>query len=77
MKIGNSVTILIDDSICPLCQSNNQCGIDSKSPCWCTKEGIPRELISQVPTELKNKACICQACINKFKFDKDLFKEIS
>jgi hypothetical protein len=71
------VAKLIDDSICPLCQSNNQCGIDENTPCWCINATISKELISQIPTDLKDKSCICQLCITKFKGDNDLIKEIT
>jgi hypothetical protein len=30
---------------------------------------IPDELIAQVPADLKNKACICRACVMKFHRD--------
>lgn len=56
----------IDETICPLCQLENSCGVDNEQPCWCTKTKVPETLIKQVPEELQKKACICQQCINKF-----------
>lgn len=66
--------MLIDDTLCPLCQAKNQCGINQYGKkdnelCWCTKEKIPEALISQVPAESLHKSCICQACIQKFNLD--------
>lgn len=59
----------MDSSFCPLCQAKNQCGIKGSEPCWCTKEKVPEALIAQVPDESLNKACVCQACIQKFNID--------
>lgn len=53
---------------CPLCQANNKCGVNDKEPCWCMKEKIPTELIEKVPSLARNKACICQACVEKYHF---------
>jgi hypothetical protein len=60
------MTKSFDGTVCPLCQANNKCGVNGKEPCWCAKEKVPAALISQVPDELLNKSCICQACIEKF-----------
>jgi len=59
----------INESQCPLCQSNNFCGVDDEAGCWCTKEKVPQALIEQVPPHLTRKACICQKCIKKYHFD--------
>jgi hypothetical protein len=59
----------INDTICPLCQANNNCGINSNEPCWCTEQKVPKELIAQVQNELINKCCICKVCIQKFNLD--------
>lgn len=56
----------IDDTLCPLCQLTNHCGVNNEEPCWCTQTKVPEKLIEQVPEHLQNKACICQQCINKF-----------
>ncbi|MGB1201111.1 cysteine-rich CWC family protein [Cognaticolwellia aestuarii] len=60
------MTTVINDSICPLCQANNFCGIKSTEPCWCVESDIQPGLLKQVPAELSRKSCICQKCIDKF-----------
>jgi hypothetical protein len=60
----------VDDTRCPLCGQANDCQLSSsagwKGPCWCAKVEIPRELIAQVPLELRNRACICRACVESY-----------
>jgi hypothetical protein len=56
----------IDPSICPLCQQYNRCDVVSALGCWCMKTTIPQELIARVPVVVKNKSCICNACIEAF-----------
>lgn len=60
------VTMPNNEFICPLCQQSNRCGINSSEPCWCFSSKIPEDLIKQVPTEYKNKSCICKCCVDKF-----------
>ena len=64
----------IDDTLCPLCQSKNLCGVNGEVPCWCMNEHVPKLLIEKAPQSSRNKACICQGCIKQFK--DDLVKEI-
>lgn len=55
---------------CPICKESNQCGNLAGLPageCWCSKEAFPQTIFEQIPSELKGKACICQACLNKHK----------
>ena len=59
----------VDSTICPLCQANNNCGVNGAEPCWCTKEKVPEALILKVPSESLHKSCICQACIQTFNLD--------
>ena len=58
-----------DPSVCPLCQRPNQCRLCTdttyKGPCWCERVEIPAALLARVPAELRNRACICQDCIEK------------
>jgi hypothetical protein len=58
-----------DPAKCPLCGQTNQCQLCTdhayKGPCWCAKVKISQELLDQIPTDLKNKACICKACVEK------------
>lgn len=63
------MTAPVDSTICPLCQTKNQCGVNGITPCWCTKEKVPEALMSQISDESLNKSCICQACIQKFNVD--------
>ena len=57
----------LDETRCPLCGQANDCQLSStagwKGPCWCAKMEVPRELIAQIPVELRNRACICRDCI--------------
>jgi hypothetical protein len=53
----------IDDSICPLCKSENSCAVNSLSACWCMVAEVPAALLAQLPDKQRNKSCICQACI--------------
>jgi len=61
------MTNTIDDTICPLCQSSNHCGVNDDAPCWCNEVKIPPKLIAQVPEQLQKKSCICQKCAEKFQ----------
>lgn len=56
----------IEQSLCPLCQQNNFCGVNGDEPCWCVTSDIKRDLLAQVPVELSGKSCVCQQCIDKF-----------
>jgi len=55
---------------CPLCHQPNDCVLCTetgyKAPCWCAKIKIPEELIAQISPDLRNKACICRACVTSF-----------
>ena len=59
-----------DTNLCPLCGSPNDCQLCTpnayKGPCWCDGVEIPETLIAQVPTELRNKTCICRECVMQF-----------
>ena len=35
-------------------------------PCWCASEKIPADLLARVPDSLRNRACLCRACVEKF-----------
>jgi len=64
---------IIDDSICPFCQSKNQCKAHAKEPCWCNHVSVPQALLDLLATETKGKACICLECIQAFKKQPDDF----
>jgi len=57
--------------LCPLCGGLNDCQLCSappaKAPCWCTQVEIPAALIARVPENLRNRACICRPCVEKFQ----------
>ena len=54
---------------CPLCGGPNDCAPAGCGrfdvDCWCTQASFPAELLAQVPAELRDKACICPACVAK------------
>jgi len=56
--------------LCPLCGGANDCQLCTpdayNGPCWCTRVKIPETLIAKVPTELRNKRCICRECVIQF-----------
>jgi hypothetical protein len=60
-----------DAGRCPLCGQPNGCQLctvaDYKGSCWCAKVEISEALLAQVPAELRNRACICRACIESFR----------
>ena len=60
---------------CPLCGAANECQLCSphvfKGQCWCAHEEIPSELLARVPENLRNRACICKLCVEKFRREKN------
>ncbi|QGQ98080.1 hypothetical protein EHS13_25930 [Paenibacillus psychroresistens] len=55
---------------CPICNKDSQCGVEAGQTieaCWCSKAVFPQEIFDQIPLDLKGKACICKACLDKFK----------
>ena len=68
-----TATKAFDAGQCPLCGQANACQLCTvaayKGPCWCAQVKIPDQLIAQVPAELRNKACLCRACVMKFHRD--------
>jgi hypothetical protein len=66
---------LINDQVCPFCQTENNCRAGSHVGCWCVDIQIPAQMLKLLPTELKNKSCICAGCIEKFNRDADAFKQ--
>jgi prepilin-type N-terminal cleavage/methylation domain-containing protein/prepilin-type processing-associated H-X9-DG protein len=56
---------------CPLCGGANNCQLCSpaayKGSCWCARVEIPGELLARVPENFRNRACICQKCVEKFQ----------
>ncbi|MDC9724744.1 MAG: cysteine-rich CWC family protein [Gammaproteobacteria bacterium] len=56
--------MIVDERLCPLCQSQNACMANTS--CWCNNQKVPQELRDLLPEEQKNKACICNKCITAF-----------
>ena len=56
---------------CPLCGAANGCQLCSpvtyKGSCWCVTVEMPEPLLARVPEPLRNRACICQNCVEKFQ----------
>jgi prepilin-type processing-associated H-X9-DG protein/prepilin-type N-terminal cleavage/methylation domain-containing protein len=56
---------------CPLCGAANECQLCSphafKGRCWCADVEIADELLARVPENLRNRACICQKCVENFR----------
>jgi len=61
---------------CPLCGRSNDCQLCSpatyKGSCWCARVEIPAALLASVPENLRNHACICQNCAEKFQREQKL-----
>lgn len=51
-----------DDSVCPLCGSDNACGARQGLPtCWCWDESFAPGVRQLVPAALGDR-CLCSAC---------------
>ncbi|MDT3680347.1 MAG: cysteine-rich CWC family protein [Burkholderiaceae bacterium] len=52
--------------VCPRCGAANHCAPAASGsfdvPCWCTRVVVSRRALSEVPTSLRGKACLCPAC---------------
>lgn len=53
------------ERICPLCGQDNNCQHDKE--CWCQKVTIPNYIIEMIPEDKKGKACVCKACLDRYK----------
>jgi prepilin-type N-terminal cleavage/methylation domain-containing protein/prepilin-type processing-associated H-X9-DG protein len=69
-------TPIHDPAVCPLCGGANGCQLCTpdvyKGACWCARVEMPAELLARVPENLRNRACICRACVEKFHREKKL-----
>ena len=69
MRAAGNHTV-IEACACPLCDRPNDCQLCNtaayKGQCWCASVEIPAELLARIPTELRNKACICRNCVMEF-----------
>jgi hypothetical protein len=65
-----TVAKTLDACQCPLCFLPNDCQLCTvaayKGSCWCAKVEIPEALLAQVSPALRDKTCICRACVMKF-----------
>ena len=57
---------------CPICGENNQCAMEierktgvKQDACWCTTAKFDELLLSRIPAEKRNLACICAACAKR------------
>jgi len=64
---GMMPTAPVDPCRCPVCGSANACAMaaspPSAEPCWCTRVQLSQQLLQKVPLAARDKACICQACV--------------
>ena len=64
---------LFNPAACPLCGGANACQLAArvagKNPCWCAHAEMPAGLLARVPEQLRNRACICQGCMEKFHLE--------
>lgn len=56
----------LNDKICPLCGEANGCQAGTGNRCWCNDIKVPKELLDLIPSDLRNKSCVCRGCIEKF-----------
>ncbi len=53
----------VDPSLCPVCGMPNTCGMtQGKSECWCFELKIDAAALARIPTEAKDRACLCPRC---------------
>ena len=69
MTTNNSEAIALQ---CPICENQNLCDVNNENGCWCFDQPVPPGLIKSLPSKEKDKRCICQACIEKFKLGKSV-----
>lgn len=55
-----------DDKLCPLCGNPNGCQ-HGQASCWCTSVEFPAHVLDMIPEHLKNRACVCKACLEKYQ----------
>ena len=56
----------MDLNICPACGLSNRCTLadprTADKPCWCFSVDIDPAVLTALPDELRNKACLCPRC---------------
>ena len=67
MPVDKSIKQPLPVHQCPLCGGANNCAPASAGTfnveCWCKEVSFSAEVLDRVPEALRNKACICQACV--------------
>lgn len=63
---------IMNEDICPLCGKPNNCQHTAGIGCWCENEYFPKELLKLIPEEKKMKACVCKACLVKYREEQNL-----
>lgn len=65
-------TLLVDQSLCPLCGKINQCVMEieretgvKQEECWCVGMHFSDDLLASVPASARSLACICPSCAAK------------
>jgi Cysteine-rich CWC len=57
---------IINETLCPLCGSPNNCMAHREESCWCNGVTFPADLLALVPVPKQRKACICLSCLQAF-----------
>lgn len=57
---------LVDEKRCPCCHKANNCMRSNAPHCWCYATNIPPELLALLPSDSREKSCICIECIAYF-----------
>ena len=51
---------------CPVCGKANECAVAGSGTfeveCWCKNTTFSTDLLSRIPDQNRNKACICRTC---------------
>jgi len=54
---------VMDPHRCPLCGGANDCAVaQGRGNCWCFTRPIPDEVLERIPTDARDRACVCTAC---------------
>jgi len=52
---------------CPICNTQNHCGVNLPSQCWCMNIDIPAEMSTLFSDKKSDKSCFCIQCVRLFK----------
>ncbi|WP_349572131.1 cysteine-rich CWC family protein [Azotobacter salinestris] len=60
-----------DPQQCPLCGNPNTCAQPNPSQvqttCWCFSKTISPAVLKAVPTDLRDRACLCPRCLQRLQ----------